>query len=137
MGKWRASDPETVARLRRVRYDGTGVKRPGKGLAGEKNPAWKGGATFRKRKGNYANYPIKYVRCPLEYLSMARKDGYVMEHRLVVAQHLGRCLQRSEVVHHINHNPTDNRLENLMLFESNQAHKKYEAIGSPPPLWQP
>jgi hypothetical protein len=93
--------------------------------------------TFRKRKGNYANYPIKYVRCPPEYLPMARKDGYVMEHRLVVAQHLERCLQRSEVVHHINHNPTDNRLENLMLFESNQAHKKYEATGSPPPLWQP
>ena len=103
-------------------------------MSGSKNPAWKGGVTYFKTHGNYTG--VKYVRCPEKFLSMARKDGYVMEHRLIVAQKIKRCLKRSEVVHHINHDPTDNRLENLQLFKTNQDHKKYEARGSPEPLWQ-
>ena len=67
---------------------------------------------------------------------MARKDGYVMEHRLIVAQALGRVLTRAETVHHMNHNPTDNRLENLALFASNQDHKMFEHHGTPLPIWQ-
>ena len=93
-------------------------------MMGEKNPAWKGGVTLKRPKGNYKN--VKYVRCPKEYLKMARKDGYVMEHRLVMAQHIGRILQRIEVVHHIDHNPANNNINNLMLFPTNQAHKLYE-----------
>lgn len=66
---------------------------------------------------------------------MARANGYVLEHRLVVATTIGRALHRSEAVHHINHNSMDNRPENLMLFASNQDHKLFEAHGSPAPLW--
>lgn len=66
---------------------------------------------------------------------MARKDGYVMEHRLIVAQHLGRCLLRTEVVHHEDHNALNNAPENLRLFASNKEHKLYEANGSPAPSW--
>jgi HNH endonuclease len=102
-------------------------------MTGANNPAWKGGVTYFRKHGLYA--PIKYVRCPLEWLAMARKDGYVMEHRLLVAQALGRCLLRVEVVHHINHDPTDNRLVNLQLFASNQEHKLFEHHGSPAPIW--
>ena len=91
---------------------------------GEKNPAWKGGVTYWRKHGNYK--PIKYVRCPAEFLAMARKDGYIMEHRLVMAKSLGRNLLRTEVVHHINHDPHDNRLENLELFASNGEHKRVE-----------
>lgn len=113
--------------------NGKGKTRPGKGLAGERNPAWKGGVTYRRRRGNYVS--VRYVRCPDEFLAMARKDGYVMEHRLVVARELGRPLLRSEAVHHVNHDPLDNRPENLMLFASNRDHKLYEAHGEPPPVW--
>lgn len=67
---------------------------------------------------------------------MARRDGYVMEHRLLVARELGRPLLRTEVVHHINHNAEDNRLENLMLFANNRAHKLYESGRPIQPLWQ-
>lgn len=102
-------------------------------MTGENNPAWKGGVTLVHRHGNYGC--TKYVRCPPEFLPMARKDGYVMEHRLLVAQAMGRCLRRSEAVHHEDHNPTNNDLANLSLFESNQAHKLYEAHGSPAPIW--
>jgi len=105
-------------------------------MTGENNPAWKGGITYFRKKGNYGKHKIKYVRCPKEYLPMARKDGYVMEHRLIVAQHMGRCLKRSEVVHHKDHNPENNDPHNLMLFASNSQHKKYEAVGQPGPLWQ-
>ena len=90
-------------------------------MKGANNPAWKGGVTYMRKHGNYK--PIKYVRCPKEFLPMARKDGYIMEHRLLMAQMTGRCLYRVEVVHHKNHDPQDNRLENLELFQSNQAHK--------------
>ncbi len=116
--------------------NGRGKKCPGKGMAGPKNPAWKGGLTYFKRKGKYANQSIKYVRCPVAFMDMARKDGYVMEHRLIVAMEMGRPLSRSECVHHINHDATDNRLENLMLFASNAGHKRYEHGQAIKPLWQ-
>ncbi len=90
--------------------------------------------TYFRKHGNYK--PIKYVRCPLEFMAMARKDGYVMEHRLLVARALDRCLERVETVHHANHDLQDNRLENLMLFASNRDHKLYEARGTPAPTWR-
>jgi hypothetical protein len=106
-------------------------------MSGENNPAWKGGITYRKKKGYYSNARIKYVRCPEEYKSMARKDGYVTEYRLKVAQYLGRPLTRMECIHHIDHNPENNEINNLMLFKNNSDHKKYEAGHPIQPIWQP
>jgi hypothetical protein len=70
-----------------------------------------------------------------EFIEMSGKNGYVGEHRLLVARILRRCLTRLETVHHINHNPKDNRVENLMLFATNRDHKLFERHGSPPPIW--
>ena len=95
-------------------------------MYGDNNPAWKGGVTIFKKKGNYKN--VRYVRCPKEYLGMSRKDGYVMEHRLLMAQQVGRLLERVECVHHIDHNPTNNEINNLLLFPDNSSHKIYEGI---------
>ena len=99
--------------------------RPWMNMKGPRNPAWKGGVTFKRQKGNYGR--VRYVRCPTAYLPMARSDGYVMEHRLVMARTLGRLLSRTEVVHHIDHNTLNNAPANLMLFSSNGEHKRFEA----------
>jgi endogenous inhibitor of DNA gyrase (YacG/DUF329 family) len=93
-------------------------------MKGARNPAWKGGVTYRKRHGNYVS--VKYVRCPPEFASMARTDGYVMEHRLVMARLIGRPLLRVECVHHEDHKPLNNNPSNLELWPDNRSHKMAE-----------
>ena len=110
-------------------HKATGPRGSNPKLAGPNNPAWKGGVTWKRPKGNYRG--VKYVRCATDFLPMARADGYIMEHRLVMARHLGRLLSRTEVVHHIDHNPSNNCIGNLMLFPSNAEHKRFEGSRLP------
>lgn len=83
---------------------------------GNRHPLWKGGRIHVS--GGY----IK-IRCFTHPHADAK--GYVMEHRLVMEAHVGRPLLDSEIVHHINGIPDDNRVENLALFDSHSSHIRH------------
>lgn len=69
---------------------------------------WKGG---RRVKGGYV-----LIYNPSHHRAQ-NGSGYVAEHILIMEQHLKRELLRTEIVHHINGNRTDNRIENLELWD--------------------
>lgn len=97
-----------------------------------KNLASKGLKHFNWRGGK--THHLDYVLIALNpkdfFYPMTRKgSNYVREHRLVMAKHLGRNLQRWEIVHHKNGIRDDNRLENLELVSSNGQHIKEHSEG--------
>jgi hypothetical protein len=79
---------------------------------------WRGG--IRKNLGGSGQYiGIYSLNHPFK-----TKDGYVMEHRLVMEKKLGRYLDPKEIVHHINGNKRDNRIENLELVSDRGTHTR-------------
>ncbi len=69
------------------------------------------------------------VRCPPRFAAMAKSDAHgtlsVLEHRLVMAEHLGRALMPGESVHHVNGVRDDNRLENLQVRHRHGAGQSW------------
>lgn len=82
---------------------------------GSENPRWRGG-----RVSIAGGYIV--VKLPPDHpmASMRNGHGYVMEHRLVMAEALGRPLRKDETAHHKNGNRADNRPENLELWVRRQ-----------------
>ena len=88
--------------------------------AGDKNPKWKGGKTY-----NYSGYVYVLDKDNPE----ANEKGYIFEHRKVMREHIGRELEKHEVVHHINGIRDDNRIENLELL-SRGEHTAFHHTGA-------
>jgi len=86
-------------------------------FSGANNPRWKGGIKI---------HAYGYILVASPNHPHKDKQGYVRKHRLVMEEHLGRLLESTEDIHHINEDKTDNRIENLELFQSRSEHiKKY------------
>ncbi|MBU2346582.1 MAG: HNH endonuclease, partial [Gammaproteobacteria bacterium] len=66
----------------------------GKVNTSSNNPTWKGGYTTK------TGYHTIRIEGKLQYT-----------HRMIIENHLGRPLKDNEVVHHINGDPSDNRIE--------------------------
>lgn len=58
----------------------------------------------------------------------AQRGGWLLKHRFVMEQKMGRFLQKEEVIHHIDGNKENNEINNLMLFENHAEHIKYHAL---------
>ncbi len=86
-------------------------------MSKENHPFWKGGR--RKQESGYIMvrlYPDNF------FYPMAEANKYIFEHRLVMAEHLKRCLLPWETVHHKNGIRDDNRIEKLELLPSSTRH---------------
>lgn len=81
-----------------------------------------------------ANRSERIDRCGYWAIRMpehpAANCGYVFEHRLLMEREIGRYLTNNEIVHHINEDRKDNRLENLQLMTVSE-HNRLHALEMP------
>lgn len=92
-----------------------------RGAVGTSHHSWAGGEYIDR-------WGYRMVRAPHRGMS----NPYVAEHVLIAEEKIGRQLKKNvEVVHHINGNKLDNRLDNLLVrtrSEHRSLHAQLEAL---------
>jgi hypothetical protein len=98
------------------KYKGSGVE----------SPTWKGGR-YVDDKGYVRVWisPDDPYYCMAVHKCGTDRNGYVTEHRLMMARFLGRPLLATEEVHHKNGIRTDNRIENLEIVAKGEHTLKH------------
>lgn len=89
------------------------VSQAKKGKIKEHSSHWKGGRRIEKNTG--------YI-----LIWSSEEQRYLREHRIIMENHLGRKLQDSEDVHHINGIKNDNRIENLKVISKSKHAQLHE-----------
>ena len=82
--------------------------------SGRYSPVYKNGKSFRSG-----------------YICINNVNGKKMsEHRFVMEKHLGRKLLTTEIIHHINKNKIDNRIQNLQVLKRGE-HTRLHCMNNP------
>ncbi len=119
---------EKLAKLRKGKHHSTSAKRKiselRKKRIGNKSSNWRGGRILVD--GYWYIYSPDHPN--------KTKDNYVVEHRLVMEEKLGRFLHKKEIVHHLNGIKTDNAIENLVIclslgHHTSEYHVKRNSLG--------
>lgn len=75
----------------------------------------------------YDDYPYKLINNGYVVLYTRDFKRLMGEHRYIMEKAIGRKLSKDEIVHHIDKNPLNNKLENLQIVtkeEHREIHKK-------------
>jgi hypothetical protein len=74
------------------------------------------------KKGDYLYAVVKEHPKAIKY-------GYVLHHRVVMENHLGRLLRDDEIVHHKDENKHNNQIENLEVMDAGDHARFHSTTG--------
>ena len=105
----------TKQQIRRTKYTGLCANCSRESRKGENHPSWRGGLRLGGQNGAYIT--IHKPEHPF-----ANSSGYVLQHRLVSEEMLGRYLSPEEVPHHLNGDTKDNCWSNIIVLSNQASH---------------